>query len=435
MAKSQKYKTQDLYVTQHNMLARSVSNLTQDGQALLMTALALHDYEGEIGQEIFISNADFIDAIPSYTSQTVVRALLAAKKNLYGTIIEFNQEESDRFLDGMVIRMGPDDIRDVSWIEECVIRKSGNRTLGVAITLNRKLKPLLTGVLKDGQYTRVRFKNVAAIIGQKKNSISVGAVALYLHLSSWQGRRNKQGGYTVKINLDELKRITRSGSAEYNNFKKKTLVNVLDLINTCTDLAVRFDEIKHGRKVLGINFGCGSEVIVNTKPQRLRLKPKPRISDNPEYLWNWANYNLKLLLAYRQELKVYNSDLDLTTADIERVAKYYFVTNDEERCNFWTNILFERKAKLAEQSKAKLVDKEFNGFKMTELLEYYELLSLPLDEFTQSDSTSTIPTNAVEMFMGSASEIYDVLGVREPTARDSFFMNAMTARLAKVYNI
>ncbi|OBU16192.1 replication initiation protein [Photobacterium aquimaris] len=357
MTKITIYKTQDLYVTQHNMLARSVSNLSADGQALLMTALALHDYEGDIDQEIFISSSAFLTAIPSYDAKNVGRVMLAAEENINACRIQFNKVDSEQFLTGYTIELGENDTRLVSWTDDCVVRRSKGETgeiTGISIRLNAHLKPLLTGILKDGSYTSVKFKNVAAIIGQKKNSISVGAVALYFYLSSWKGVKNIQGGFSVDLALDTLKLITRSEITEYKNYKRFCLVPIVDLINSCTNLSVRYDEIKQGRKVSGIKFGCGSEVIANTKPKRPRLKPKPRASKTPEHLWGWAHHNIKLLLNYRQELKNYNSDLDLTTPDVERLAKYYYCINDHERCDYWSDIFSVRKNKLEQQKLNKL---------------------------------------------------------------------------------
>lgn len=162
---------------------------------------------------------------------------------------------------------GKERITDVRWVSEVAYVEGAGL---VQLKFASSIIPYLARL--EGEYTSYKIKSIAQMT-------STYAIRLYELLIQWKdvGKRN--------VDLDELKNML-GVSKEYavlKNFKARVLDVAVSQVNEFSDLDVRYENVKVGRKVTGFLFffGAKQEPEPAPKPKSAPKKTKAPTSPKP----------------------------------------------------------------------------------------------------------------------------------------------------------
>ena len=184
-------------------------------------------------------------------------------------------------------------ITDVRWVSE-VSYVDGDGV--IQFKFGSSIIPYLARL--ETNYTSYTMKSVAQMT-------STYAIRLYELLIQWKkiGRR--------EVELQAFKTMLGVGDeyAVLKNFKMRVLDTAVSQVNAFSDLDVRYENVKAGRKVIGFIF------FFDPKPEKLEPKPKKAVSKVKSSVSGFAGLEF---IMFNQLKKTYP---DLKQADIHEMAR------------------------------------------------------------------------------------------------------------------
>lgn len=172
-------------------------------------------------------------------------------------------------------------------------------------------------------FTKLDFKEVAKLD-------TPFAMRFYSYLSQFRRfhKYRKENGViqTPEIQVETLKE--QFGFAgkyeEFGVFRRDVLNPAIKKITQQTDLAVSFETVSKGRKVVALVFCILDQKDgMKIKPIKKRLPPRPKCTTGSQLEWQWFHKCIDILEKYRIELKEYDPEEELTKADLTKLIGYY----------------------------------------------------------------------------------------------------------------
>lgn len=181
------------------------------------------------GRPLYVRAEDYSEQF-KVTRQASYMALRAAAKGLFERQFSYVQstESGDR------------EIVHSRWVSRISYAESSGR---VSIIFAPDVVQLITRLEKE--FTSYELEQISGLS-------SSYAMRLYELLASW-----RRLGKTPEIELDDLKNRLGVSPGEYDdiqNFKRRVLDLALRQINKHTDLAVKYQQHKQGRRIVGFSF-------------------------------------------------------------------------------------------------------------------------------------------------------------------------------------
>ena len=126
----------------------------------------------------------------------------------------------------------------------------------------------------------------------------------------------------------------------YKDFKKRVLDPAVDIINANTNLSVRYEAVKIGRKIESIVF---SYLVENehmdgrsaSKPLRPRLPSRPRVTKGSAAEGDWARRCIVVMKDYFVSLREYDPKLKLSKADLRKIESWHKIIGNDFSEQFW----------------------------------------------------------------------------------------------------
>lgn len=212
------------------------------------------------------------------TRQTAYEVMLSAEKTLFERQFSFIDEYNDKV--------------KTRWISQAKYIK-GQGAIEIIFT---------PAVVKE--ITRIDGKEeffTQYLLRQTASLNSVYSVRLYELITQWRTAKN-----TPMFDLEIFRGQLGLGVADYkkmNDFKKRVLDLAVNEINDKTDLKVKYENVKQGRKIIGFKFTVNEKPKPKSKPATdsrdadngdmftidgLSDKQLGRIARNPQFI---ADYN------------------------------------------------------------------------------------------------------------------------------------------------
>ncbi len=249
-------KEKGLIVKSNDLVQASYSLTLQEARIILLMASRIQRDDREF-KRYQIKVKEFAEFIG-----------ISKNKNIYNQLLDITKRLRRRSL----LIKNKNSILETGWLSssEYFVNKGY-----VELEFSEKLKPYLLQ-LKE-RFTKIQLENVIKL----KRSYSI---RLYELLKQWQKLKVK------KIELLELKRILgiEDKYAVYANLKNKILKPSQEEINSKTDIAFTYTEIKKGRKVVMLSF----EIYENRNPKHPSLPSPPKTEkiQNPELYQKLIDY-------------------------------------------------------------------------------------------------------------------------------------------------
>lgn len=208
--------------------------------------------------------------------------------------------------------------RKIHWfsLAEHYAQESDGSTID--IKFSQEISPYLFNLRKN--FTSANFESCSQLT-------TPFSFRLYQWLIKSKNFNRCKEGETICVDLeiDWMKKTAGiAGNYErWERFKSTLLEPAVEQINSKTDISVVYKAKKKGRATHSVQFNYVLESDSTlAKPQRPRLKRRPRVLENSHAESEWMKTNLRLLLAYEIALKNYDSSLKLDIKDLQRVADY-----------------------------------------------------------------------------------------------------------------
>ena len=158
----------------------------------------------------------------------------------------------------------------VRWIERPYIDENSGI---IEIKLDALMKPYLLQ-LKNNYTT---YELAYTLLFKSKYSLRLYEIAKSVHF-------HELTEYKRKYSVEELKiMMGAENNKEYRDFKRNALKKATDEINKYSDKDISFEEIKHGRKVIAIEFTIKTKCAVD----RMKLREEIDIKLGPDQLTFW----------------------------------------------------------------------------------------------------------------------------------------------------
>ena len=252
------------------------------------------------------------------------------------------------------------------------------------ITIQKEKETLVTTFLSSCRYMHdtseiiLRFDpNLRPYLLQLKENFTKYQLENVLSLSSFYAIRIYElckQYETIKertIEIKELKEILDIKAKSYNiynNFKQKVLDIAEREINEKTDISIKFEELKTGRKVTAVKF------LISTKKKQKNIENKKEIEVFEEKEYSGAVRGLFQLLPEKEQIETRKNELEklLKEHSIEMLKADIEYTKNKAKTDFWAYFLKSiksghyssaelEKKKIAEEKKklrAELEEKE-----------------------------------------------------------------------------
>ena len=242
-------------VVKENSLIQASYNLTLIEQRLLLLAIIVireHTHNNELdyiafSKPIKIFADDYIKQF-DVSRQTAYQGLKEACKTLFARQFSF-QEKRGKGVANITSRW----VSDIGYIDSEAY---------VELTFSRSVIPLITEL--ESSLTSYE-------IGQVSNLSSAYALRLYELLVAWKNK-----GVSPKWQLEDFRNKMGVEEGKYmrmGQFKERVLDFAVEQINQYTDITIRYQQYKKGRKVEAFKF------IIKIDPREKDITPS-RNSDN-----------------------------------------------------------------------------------------------------------------------------------------------------------
>lgn len=280
----------DLVVVKANSLIEASYRLSIDEVRIL--ALTIGTMDPRSDQKIFdFTVADFVREFPEISMDNAYKQIQGAIKRIYDRSVR--TEDNHR-------------VTEFRWVSSRTYFKKEGR---FRIAMTDEVMPYLTQL--KGQFAQYQLKNIAYFN-------SVHSIRIYELVTQYRNVGSRE------ITVEDLKKWLQveENYPRWNNFKARVLDTAIAEINEKSDLFIKVEQIRRGRKIYALNFTI--QIKQNTVKKELK-RPKfphknkygkfvkldrqnPKMS-NHEY-GVWAKDCLKILEDFYQSLEdVPNEDL------------------------------------------------------------------------------------------------------------------------------
>lgn len=325
-------------IVKHNKLIEANYKLTLQEQKLILT----------LAREITKEDNNFKKCV--FTVEQLSEILDLEKKGYYSELKEITKSLISR-----VIQIKePDGLLQVSWLNSA--KYYDNKGI-VELSFSNDLKPYL---LQLGEhFTKLEFSQIVAL-----NSIY--AIRIYELCKQYEKIKERM------IELEELKRILGIEKEKayklYGNIKLKILSVAEKEINEKTDISIKFEELKTGRKVTAVKF------LISSKEKQNNIEKEKEIEIIEEKEYSGAVRELFELLPEKEQIENRKNELEklLKEHSVEMLKADIEYTKNKAKTDFWAYFLKSiksghyssadlEKKKIAEEKKklrAELEEKE-----------------------------------------------------------------------------
>lgn len=281
----------DLTVVKANSLIEASYRLTLDEMRLL--ALTIGTMNPKSDQQVFeFSVSEFVNQFPDVNAD---RAYIQIKSAIERISERWVKTEDERH------------VTKFRWVSSQTYFKKEGR---FKIALTNEIMPYLTQL--KGQFTQYQLNHISGFS-------SVHAIRLYELFTQYKRLGERY------VSVEDLKKWLQLEDKydRYNNLNQRVLTPALSEINEKSDLFVKYEPIKKGRKVTGIEFSITYEKPVKKRPKFpyknkygkfVKLDTQNPKMSSAEY-GNYARDCLKILEDF------YSSLADVTTEDL----RHYWV--------------------------------------------------------------------------------------------------------------
>ncbi|WP_299011722.1 replication initiation protein [uncultured Shewanella sp.] len=197
---------------------------------------------------------------------------------------------------------------------------AGDEHSSVKVYFSEHVKPFLYELQKN--FTSITFQNIAAL----NTSFSV---RLYYWLSKAKNINNNNDVVELILDVEWIK--IRAGLknlySDFRIFRRKLIEPAIENINRETDLTIRFETIKQGKKVVSIKFIYIQERSPDlVKPKRQRLPRRPKVASGSHEEGKWANKCILIILNHKKALQEKGEDLNKN--DKEKLINLYNIVGN-----------------------------------------------------------------------------------------------------------
>ena len=279
--------------------------------------------------DLIVKHNDFIEA--KYNLTLTELKIIAKLSSLI-------QKDDDEFkvykftaidlLEDLKLNNNYDDLRDAirKLLTRLVIIKTENSVLAttflssaeyfkdstIELSFDKKLKPYLLQLKNN--FTMYQFENVIALS-------SFYAIRIYELCKQYEKIKER----IIEIeSLKEILDIKAKSYNRYDNFKRKVLEIAEREINEKTDISIKFEEIKTGRKITAIKF------LISAKKEIKAIKNK-EIIENIEEVKEYPEEVLELfnILPFSEQVEKRKAEL----AELLKEHTFDYLKSDIEYCN------------------------------------------------------------------------------------------------------
>lgn len=313
----EKKKVKEEYkVTQSNFIVEATHKtpFTLHEMRLLLTMVSLIENKETQFRPLSFSVVDFCEALgiktPKYTTvKTAIRDLMSKT-------VEFKDPKAKKV-----------DVF-VNWFHKITYNSGEGR---VTFIFHEELTPYLIDLKRD--FTTYKLGYVLVLK-------SMYAIRLYELGKKWSGTKTGNFDYS----LEELKLklgASKDSYKIYGTFKQKVLQPSLDEINEKTDMKMEFEEIKEGRKVVGVSFTAKLKEP-EKKPQKELPNPNPTPSSQkkkpvaPKYGRSKKVIREEPLPEWWDKYEAENEEKEARWA-AEKAAKAVKIQNEQETMDDFMN--------------------------------------------------------------------------------------------------
>lgn len=222
----------DMVVAQSNQLVEASYSLTLSELRLLYAAAAMHDSRKPIPAKgtVLVSAADFADVYNISSKGHVYEALEDAARRLYNRSIK-------------LIGKGPKGAveRNVRWVWMCEYRKNEGAVL---IGFSPAIAPHLTQLRE--QFTTLTLAQIGELS-------SPYAIRIFTICAQYRLLKRREMG------LEDFRELLDLGDKyqDVKELRRRILDPSVKEISKCTDMALEYEPVRKGRKIIAFRFHIG----------------------------------------------------------------------------------------------------------------------------------------------------------------------------------
>lgn len=276
----------DLTVVKANSLIEASYRLTLDEMRLL--ALTIGTMNPKSNQQVFeFSVSEFVRQFPDVNEDRAYSQIKSAIERIAERWVKTEDEKH---------------VTKFRWVSSQTYFKNEGR---FKIALTNEIMPYLTQL--KGQFTQYQLNHISGFS-------SVHAIRLYELFTQYKRLGERY------ITVEELKKWLQLEEKydRYNNLNQRVLTPALAEINEKSDLYVKYEPIKRGRKIVGVEFNISYEKPIKKRPpfphknkygQFVKLDRQNPKNSSHEY-GLYARDCLKILESFYQKIEdIPNEDL------------------------------------------------------------------------------------------------------------------------------
>ncbi|WP_440205670.1 replication initiation protein [Actinobacillus pleuropneumoniae] len=276
----------DLTVVKANSLIEASYRLTLDEMRLL--ALTIGTMNPKSNQQVFeFSVSEFVRQFPDVNEDRAYSQIKSAIERIAERWVKTEDEKH---------------VTKFRWVSSQTYFKNEGR---FKIALTNEIMPYLTQL--KGQFTQYQLNHISGFS-------SVHAIRLYELFTQYKRLGERY------ITVEELKKWLQLEEKydRYNNLNQRVLTPALAEINEKSDLYVKYEPIKRGRKIVGVEFNISYEKPIQKRPpfphknkygQFVKLDRQNPKNSSHEY-GLYARDCLKILESFYQKIEdIPNEDL------------------------------------------------------------------------------------------------------------------------------
>ncbi|WP_443660576.1 replication initiation protein [Clostridium algidicarnis] len=215
----------DYIVTKSNYFIMNTSyDLSLEEQKIILTLASIVQPEDKEFKPYIFKISEFMELL-GVDTKTKYTEIPKITKELMKKVFEIHEENR---------------LIQTAWISGAIYEKGSGR---VILKFNPDLKPYMLQ-LKE-QFTQYQLANILTM--KSKYSPRIYEIL--------KCNEFKKQGY-IEIELEELKKLLRTEGMyhQYQDFKRKVIMQAQKEIKKLTDISFEFEEIKTGRKVTALRF-------------------------------------------------------------------------------------------------------------------------------------------------------------------------------------
>ena len=224
----------DYIVTKSNYFIMNTSyDLSLEEQKIILTLASIVQPEDKEFKPYIFKISEFMELL-GVDTKTKYTEVPKITKELMKKVFEIHEENR---------------LIQTAWISGAIYEKGSGR---VILKFNPDLKPYMLQ-LKE-QFTQYQLANILTM--KSKYSPRIYEIL--------KCNEFKKQGY-IEIELEELKKLLRTEGMyhQYQDFKRKVIMQAQKEIKKLTDISFEFEEIKTGRKVTSLKFHINTNKTKN----------------------------------------------------------------------------------------------------------------------------------------------------------------------------